>query len=258
MSLTFIAFYSPCWQSGATPLSGLQGSAKLMPNNSLRAIGLVASLLIFAGCAPAQKPEADAPPPPQNLLGSTDELQLVVELSLNLARDYGGDRVLVVLEIDNTLLAVEQDAECPEGALEPVQADGSKQVRRMQDAGLKVIVLTSRGPGCRRQTLRELGRNGFSFRASAWPPESGYPEPFLPEGGVHPVAYEDGVFFAAGQDKGLMLKALLDKTGAPGPLLVVMLDRDRDNLNAVMKAFSWTSTKVQAWLYTRQEVPGSE
>ncbi len=50
-----------------------------------------------------------APPPPQNLLGTTDELQLVAELSLDLAKTYGPEQMLVVLDIDNTLLAMEQD-----------------------------------------------------------------------------------------------------------------------------------------------------
>ena len=78
---------------------------------------------------------------------------------------------------------------------------------------MKVIVLTSRGPECRTQTLQELSRNVFGFRASAWPPQTGYPEPFLPEGGGRPVIYEEGVFFTAGQDKGLMLATLLKKAG---------------------------------------------
>jgi hypothetical protein len=224
-----------------------------MSNKSLKAFSLAVSLLAYAGCAPVQTPEADAPPPVQNLLGSTDELQLVTELSINLADLYGGDHVLVVLEIDNTLLTVKQDSECPESALEPAQADAAQQVRRMQDAGLKVIVMTSRGPGCRMQTLRELSRNDFSFRASAWPPQSGYPEPFLPEGGVRPVTYQDGVFLTAGQDKGLMLKALLEKTSNSVPALIVMVDQKQDNLNAVMKEFSWTGTKVHAWRYTRED-----
>ena len=117
-----------------------------MLNKSLRAFSLAVSLQVFTGCAPVQTPDADAPPAPQNLLGSTDELQLVTELSLDLAEMYGADHVLVVLEIDNTLLLVEQGAECPENARGPAQADAAQQIRRMQDAGMKVIVMTSRGP----------------------------------------------------------------------------------------------------------------
>jgi len=241
-----------------------------MYHKSLRAFGLAVSLVVLAGCPSQTQQIAPEPEPPQNLLGSTDELQLVVELSIDLAAKYGGDRVLVALEIDNTLLTMEQENPCSpkpapgllEGqnvqpqasAIRPTQADAAEQVRRMQDAGLKVIVLSSREPECRLQAFEELNRNGFSFSSSAWPPQSGYPEAFIPEGGAHPVMYEEGVFLAAGQDKGLMLKALLDKAGDAYPVLIIMVDPKRENLNAVMKVFSFSGTKVHAWRYTR-EVP---
>jgi hypothetical protein len=223
-----------------------------MPTKLPRAFFLAVSLLAFAGCTPVQTKDDDAPPPPQNLLGSTDELQLVTELSFDLAAKYGGDRVLIVLEVDATLLAVEQGSECPGGEMQPVQEDASKQVRRMQDAGLKVIALASHGPGCRTQILQELHRNGFGFQASAWPPQSGYAEPFLPEGGISPVIYEDGVLLTAGQDEGLVLKALLEKSGDSNPALIVMVAHRQADLNAVIKSFAWTGIKVHAWQYTRE------
>jgi hypothetical protein len=217
--------------------------------------------LLFAGCAEAPK-TPPGPPPPQNLLGSTDELQLVIELSLNLAREYSGNNVLVVLEIDGTLLTgmpgqdtdpCARSADIQSSPMHPVQADASQLVQRIQDAGVKVIVLTARAPECRSHTFADLHNNGFDFTAQAWPPVEGYPEPFLPAGSNRPVVYKDGVFFTAGQDKGLMLKALLEKTGNPQPVLIVMADQSRESLNEVMKEFSWSSTKVQAWRYTRGE-----
>jgi hypothetical protein len=135
--------------------------------------------------------------------------------------------------------------------MQPAQADAAELVRRIQAAGMKVIVLTSRVPDCRQQTFADLDSNGFDFAATAWPPREGYPETFMPEGGNHPVLYEKGVFFAAGQDKGVMLKALLQKTGDPQPVLIVMADQSKESLNSVMKTFSWTGTKVHAWRYTR-------
>ena len=232
-----------------------------MANLSLKVSSMVLATLLFAGCAEAPK-TPPGPPPPQNLLGATDELQLVTELSLNLAREYSGKKVLVVLEIDGTLLTgmPGQDADpCARSAdtqsspMHPVQADASQLVQRIQDAGVKVIVLTAREPGCRSHTFADLHNNGFDFTAQAWPPAEGYPEPFLPAGGNRPVLYKDGVFFTAGQNKGLMLKALLEKAGDPQPVLIVMADQSRESLNEVMKEFSWSSTKVQAWRYTRLE-----
>ena len=229
-----------------------------MDNLSLKISSMALAILLFAGCAEVPK-TPPGPPPPQNMLGSTDELQLVTELSLNLAREYSGKNVLVVLGIDGTLLTGQDANPCARSAdsqsspMHPMQADASQLVQRMQDAGVTVIVLTARGPGCQSHTFADLHNNDFDFSAHAWPPVAGYPEPFLPAGADRPVVYQDGVFFTAGQNKGLMLKALLEKTGGPQPVLIVMADRSRQSLNEVMKEFSWSSTKVQAWRYTRGE-----
>jgi len=259
-----------------------------MTIKSLKVLALSAFLSLLGACATSTAPavpEKDAPPPPQNLLGTTDELQLIAELSLGLAKTYWPEQVLVVLDIDNTLLAMEQDLgsdqwyswqEDLEGenpcspllvgdrlevqgalyfasAMRPTQADAAKQVARMQEAGLKVIVLTARGPGFRLATFRELRRNGFNFWPNAWPPQQGFPEPFTPEGGTRPAVYEDGVIFAAGQDKGSTLKSVLDLSGQPYPALIVMADDKQSNLNQLMSAFSWSGTKVHAWRYTRED-----
>jgi hypothetical protein len=247
-----------------------------MSNIKKWTLGLLAALLLGPGCAPVPTPQDAGPPPPQNLLGSTDELQLVAELSLDLASRYGVDRVLVVLEIDNLLLTVEDDPGSEQwnnwqSALEmedpcsspqiaqklalpmrPLQDSSVTQVQRLQDVGLRVIVLTSRGPGCRQQSFEQLHSNGFRLEVNPWPPRNGYPDAFLPDGGSRPVIYENGVFFTSGQHKGMMLKALLELSGEPLPVLVVMADHSQQDLNEVMKTFSWTSTKVHAWRYTRE------
>ena len=260
-----------------------------------RMAALAVVLVILSACAaapsstsspgsPAAPAAAEPPPPAQNLLGATDELQLVVELALDLGKKYGGDRVLVALDIDNTLLAMEQDLGSDQwfywqqdleqqnpcspqlvngrlevqgalyyaSAMRPTQADAAQQVRRMQDAGLKVIGLTARGSDYRLATFRELRRNGFSLWKTAWPPQAGFADEFTPEGLARPVRYEDGVLFAAGQDKGLVLQALFNRSGVGQPVLVVMVDDKRANLQEVMKAFSFSSTKVHAWHYPRE------
>jgi hypothetical protein len=261
----------------------------------LRIFFVVVIMAVLSACAsaPAQKTGGTsakaapktAPPPAQNLLGTTDELQLIAELSLDLANTYGGSNVLVVLDIDNTLLAMEQDLgsdqwynwqkkmsethPCSDlvvgdriaatgalyyaSAMRPTQPNAAEQVRRIQDAGVKVIAVTSRGAGYRLSTFRELRRNGFSFWPSAWPPQRGLEQPLMPEGFKYPVVYEDGVAFVSGQDKGVALKALLDRSGLTPPALIVAVDDKQENLNALMRAFSWTPTKIQAWRYTRED-----
>jgi hypothetical protein len=240
----------------------------------------IALPLVLAACATTTQPG-----PPPSTRGSTDDLGLVADLALGLAERYGAGEVLVVLDIDNTILAMEQglgsdqwyywqkdlaaDEPCNpmivgdrfavQGALyyasamRPTQPDAAAQIGRMQAAGLPVIALTSRGPDYRLQTFRELRRNGFSFWGSALPPQHGWPEPFVPQGGERSALYEDGVFLTAGQHKGRMLEALLARTGTEIPAAIVMADDKRDNLDAVWESFGKAGIQVHLWRYTRED-----
>jgi hypothetical protein len=216
---------------------------------------------------------------------TTDELGMVADMALQLADRYGKDQVLVVFDIDNTLLAMEQGLGSDQwyywqkdlgekmpcspmlvsdrfrvqgalyfaGAMRPTQPDGPEQVRRMQEAGLKVIAVTSRGPGYRLQTFRELRRNGISFWPGALPPQRGWPENFLPEGGDRESRYEDGVFLTAGQDKGVMIQALLNRSETPWPAVVVLADDKPFSIDEVMGAFEGSDTAVVGWRYSRED-----
>jgi len=248
---------------------------------------LVALLVLLCACAPVPPAQSQSSGilPAQNILAETDDLALVADVALQQAERYGTDRVLVVFDIDNTLLAMEQglgsdqwydwqkelqeEDPCSDmlvsnrlavqgalyfaSAMRPTQPDAAEQVQRLQDAGLTVIALTSRGADFRLQTFRELRRNGISFWPGALEPKRGYPESFIPEGGSRPALYEDGVFLTAGQHKGDMLKALLDKTGSDYPTVVVMADDKKRNLRAVMETFAGTGTSIHAWRYNRED-----
>ena len=175
----------------------------------LRTLALALPLLL-AACATTTQPE-----PPRSTRGATDDLGLIADLALSLAERHGANDVLVVLDIDNTILAMEQglgsdqwyywqaalrdDEPCsPEtvndllavqgalfyaSAMRPTQPSAVAQVRRMQDEGLQVIILTSRGPQYRLATFRELRRNGFSLWSSALPPQHGHAEDGAEQGG---------------------------------------------------------------------------
>ena len=244
---------------------------------ALRTTTFAAALTMLVACASV--------PPAQTLLSETNDLAMVTDSALQLADQYGRDQVLVVFDIDNTLLAMEQglgsdqwyywqkdlakDDPCSgdlvnsrfrvQGALyfasamRQTQPDAAQQVRRLQDAGLTVIALTSRGPDYSLQTFRELRRNDISFWPGALPPKRGYPGPFIPEGGTRAAFYQDGVFLTAGQHKGDMLRALLDKTGTGSPAVVVMADDKAENLQAVMETFEGSGTAFHAWRYSRED-----
>jgi hypothetical protein len=265
LSMELIADHRSRWQS-----------MRMFPSTHKAAV-LAILLLMLAACATA--------PPAQTLLSETDDLATITDSALQLADRYGRGQVLVVFDIDNTLLAMEQglgsdqwyywqkelQKEDPcsgdlvsnrfsvQGALyfasatRPTQPDAAEQVGRLQDAGLTVIALTSRGPDYSLQTFRELRRNNISFWPGALPPKRGYPGLFIPEGGTRTALYQDGVFLTAGQHKGDMLKALLDKTGAGSPTVVVMADDKAENLHAVMETFEGSGTAVHAWRYSRED-----
>ena len=244
---------------------------------ALKTTLFAAALSMLVACASV--------PPAQNLLAETDDLTMVTNTALQLADRRGRDQVLVVFDIDNTLLAMEQglgsdqwyywqkdlakDDPCSgdlvnnrfsvqgaiyfASAMRPTQPDAAQQIRRLQDAGLTVIALTSRGPDYSLQTFRELRRNDISFWPGALPPARGYPDSFIPEGGTRAALYQDGVFLTAGQHKGDMLKALLDKTGTGQPAVIVMVDDKADNLQVVMETFEGSGTAIHAWRYSRED-----
>lgn len=224
-------------------------------------------------------------PIPQNLKVETDDLTMVADWAIQMADDHGKENILVVFDIDNTLLAMEQGLGSDQwyywqkdlGKAEPcspqlvsnrfavqgavfyasamrvTQPDAAKQVRRIQDDGIATIAVTSRGTDYRLQTFRELRRNDISFWPTAIPPKRGWGGSFEPEGGSRPALYEDGVFLTTGQHKGLMLKALLDKSGSEWPAIIVMADDKPENLAAVMETFTGTGTWVHAWRYTAED-----
>ncbi len=214
--------------------------------NKLTTSGLLSLLavLLLAACTANQHTQ-----PPDKLIQSLDretaDLAEVKTDTLNLTEKTDKKNILVVFDIDNTLLAMEQglgsdqwydwqthlskedqcnphnvgDRFAVQGALyfasamRPTQEDGAAQVRAIQDQGVAVIALTSRGMDYQLQTFRELRRNNFNFSYSAIGPAGGYDEPFMPVENGRLSLYEDGVFLTAGQHKGQMLYALLEKTG---------------------------------------------
>jgi hypothetical protein len=215
----------------------------------------------------------------------TANLADVTTDALDLASQTGKENILVVFDIDNTLLAMEQglgadqwydwqkhlskeDVCNPQNvgnrfavqgamyfssAMRPTQQDAADQVKAIQANGIPVFALTSRGPEYRLQTFRELRRNGYSFVHSSIGPDGGYEGLFIPVQDGRFSRYEDGVFLTAGQHKGQMLLSLLEKTGTRVPTVIVMIDDKQKNLDAVKETFSALNIPVRAWRYTGED-----
>jgi hypothetical protein len=223
--------------------------------------------------------------PIQTLSSETADLKSVTADALDLAERVGPGNVLMVFDIDNTLLAMEQglgadqwyewqsglskqdrcsidyvgDRFAVQGALfyasamRPTQDDAARQVKIIQDSGIPVIVLTSRSPDYRLQTFRELRRNGYNFVSSAIGPPGGYDQPFIPVENGRLSRYEDGVFMTAGQHKGQMLYTLLEKTGTAMPSVIVMVDDKQKNLDMVIETFRELDIPAHAWRYSGED-----
>ena len=153
----------------------------------------------------------------------TSDLADVTADTLRLIEKTGRQNILVVFDIDNTLLAMEQglgsdqwydwqkhlseEDQCNpanvgerfavQGALYFVsamrltQADGAAQVRAIQDQGVPVIALTSRGMDYQLQTFRELRRNNLNFSFSAIGSAGGFDDPFIPVADGRLSLYEE-------------------------------------------------------------------
>jgi hypothetical protein len=225
------------------------------------------------------------PDPIKDLNKETADLADVTADVLDLAERAGPKNVLVIFDIDNTILAMEQGLGADQwydwqkdlsendkcsvqnvgnrfaaqgalffaSAMRPTQEDAASQVKTIQQSGVTVIALTSRSPDYRLQTFRELRRNSYSFTHSAFGPAGGYSESFIPVENGRLSRYEDGVFLTTGQHKGQVLSALFEKTGTELPGVIVMADDKQKNLDAVIETFSALEIPVHAWRYSGED-----
>jgi len=247
---------------------------------------LLAILIAFSLTACSAHVNVEWPAnPAQPLDKETADLADVTADVLALAEQHGKDRVLMVFDIDNTILAMEQGLGADQwyewqkdlanhdqcnpqnvgnrfavqgallfaSAMRPTQDDAASQVATVQASGVPVIVVTSRGHDYRLQTFRELRRNDYNFTYSAIGPPGGYDQPFVPVEDGRMSRYEDGVFLTAGQHKGRMLYALLEKTGTELPKVVVIADDKQKNLDAIKETFGALDVAVHAWRYSGED-----
>lgn len=199
----------------------------------------------------------------------TNSFKDIEAKALELGKKHGNDNVLVVLDIDNTILTMPQELgsdqwftwqydNCIKKAskgnfcttnkmgelldlqgklfslsnMVPTEEVAPKIVKSLQTKGFKVMLLTSRGPGFRDATERELKRNGYSMKKNAIGPIGGYPGTYLPyemkslnRSGItkeeatvaklrkaRKISFMNGVMMTAGLNKGIMLKTILTKT----------------------------------------------
>ncbi|TWT48684.1 DUF2608 domain-containing protein [Botrimarina hoheduenensis] len=160
----------------------------------LRKFVYLAPLLVACGSGASEYREAD-------------DFAVAVERVEAYAEEYGAANTLLVVDIDNTLLAMRNPLgsdqwfewqeylrknepespllvakEFPQlleaqgllftiGRMRPPQTDLPALVERVQSLGVPTLVLTSRGEDFRPATERELKNNGYDFASSVLPTE---------------------------------------------------------------------------------------
>ena len=145
---------------------------------------------------------------------TTSKYSEIREVAEKKLKTYGAENLLIVLDIDNTTLTMAQqlgsdqwfgwqyrvcqrkEKECHvnnkkelmelQGKLFslsrmlPTEDDAVKLVSDMQEKGVKVLFLTSRGPVYRNATERELKKNGYNTSKNTIGPDKGYAGTYFP------------------------------------------------------------------------------
>ncbi|BDX07870.1 DUF2608 domain-containing protein [Planctobacterium marinum] len=200
---------------------------------------ILTALFTIAGCSATA--ETPALPFKQEKVLSYDPI--VAEVN-RLNAKYGVSNVLIVLDIDNTILTSSVDLggdvwyQWQRGKLDIKPTDEQKVaclfedsigllyelvpmtltesnvveiIKQWQTDGNTLFALTSRAPKYRAATERELYNKGINLEATALAP-IGQPAPVYRETVGRELSYMKGVMMTSGMNKGDMLEYILQKT----------------------------------------------
>lgn len=213
----------------------------------------------------------------------TDDLTKPVADAVALKARKPEHRVLFVFDIDNTLLRMPQrlgddswfnyqadklergdhstfrdfsallDAQAilfSISRMVPTQQDPAALIERLQNAGIDIFILTSRGPNMFDMTRRELARSGIEFPApyvcvfylcsssgqyddaEIRAALTAIGEP-VKQGEYRQILIRDGLMMVSGQNKGTMLDLLLGGIGGRHYDEVIFVDDGAHNVEAV-------------------------
>ena len=206
--------------------------------------------------------------------------------SNELRAKYGSARnVLVVFDIDNTLLKARQPLGSDqwfEWQAEAIKSQTNEAIFRTFDEllaaqadffqlstmnlternlpemitslkrfGHHVVLLTSRGPGLRNVTERELLKNGLWFADSSI--MYGAPNDFMEPPFKLPVSFMNGIFMTSGHHKGEALDYLVKKSRKTFKAIIFADDHER-HTKRVYETFSPnTNTEIVTFRYSKED-----
>jgi len=236
-------------------------------------ISVLFTAILFSSCsAVSQHVEPnfgiESPITKSILKQETNSFADVVSVTTALSRQYGADNVLIVMDIDNTILTSTTDLgsdlwyqwQSDKLAVKPTASQKvtclfedsigllyelapmtltennlNQTISSWQISGHTVIALTSRAPKYRAATERELTRNQVKLTASALVP-AGRDTFLFREMKGREISYMQGVMMTSGMNKGDMLQTLLDKTQRQFAA-IVFVDDSQKNIDDMYAAY---------------------
>ncbi len=211
---------------------------------------------------------------------TTKEYSDVFKSIEQMGEKYGRSNVLVVFDIDDTLL-VTPDCQRPDGTwargntklfvcpTHHTEKDLSLKIKEIQEEGFSTIALTARGNVLVESTQRELARlheNALEINFDAQPFDQVIESILVPKtksckkGETPPCLsgkfsdrpqFRKGVMYANATNKGLALKALLESLGQSYPAIIFVDDnrKNSEHIHSVYK--NEKSVDMEIFLYLR-------
>lgn len=216
-------------------------------------------------------------------VSETESFNEIAEVITALNNKYGANNVLIVSDIDNTLLTSVSDLggdiwylwqdgrlnvkPTPEQKVSCLYQDDigmlyelapmtltepqvSELLSQWQNAGNTVMLLTSRAPKYRSPTERELARHGIDVTNSLSPKNE--PNPVYREMLKRELSYSKGIMMTTGMNKGDMLHWILDKTGQQFAA-IVFIDDSHKNIVNMQNAWQNNNVDMHIFYYTHIE-----
>lgn len=244
-------------------------------------VTLVVAYLVFAIVLGCQSPKVEFIE--LNIFQTTsfnDVANKVEELN----RQYNASEILIVLDIDNTILTsssdlggdiwyqwqrgklpikptTEQKVPClfedaigllyELNPMEITEAAVPGLINTWQEQGISLFALTSRAPKYRAPTERELKRNGIDLTRTALRAK-GEDLPVYRTFLEREMSYMRGVMMTTGMDKGEMLQYILAKTQR-NYKAIVFVDDSEKNIHNMEQAFKEVSMDMHIFHYLKIE-----
>ena len=213
------------------------------------------------------------------------EFEQVESKLKSLNQKHGVEQVLVVLDIDNTILTSSVDLggdvwyQWQRGKLEIKPSDDqkvkclfedsigllyellpmnlteedlSKRISNWQKNGNTLMALTSRAPKYRAATERELAAANVDLEKTALAPKNGQ-IPIYREMKGRELSYMKGIMMTSGMNKGDMLEHILNKTNRSFKA-IIFVDDSKKNIDNLYKKFKDSQNlEMYIYHYTRVE-----